>query len=374
MNREQAEQRLEFLRRRQGGIGGTDVSAILGFSKYGDARTVYHTKTREYTLDDVVDEDVPPPAQRGRDLEPVIRRRYAEETGRKGRQWPERSHPDHPHLVAHVDWELLSDQPDDAKPKPPSVNGGPGVAEFKAPGINRYKHVLETGELTDRERFQLIWYLTVTGRDWGGFGLYCPYFETQLLTPDLRMGDAERDIGRMLVARMDEFWRKHVEERIEPDPDEWDVTDDPNVDDQLKATGGYESVDADEHPELAKLLQNVVTWKADRKAAREQYRDWKDRLADHLVEYGGPTKIEVPGIAKICPVTQTRTSFDEDGLRSHRPIDRDAFERAIERGLINVVPTHDGFGSVEEAIRSIELDLDRFTSESESTHLRIYPQ
>lgn len=93
MNRE------EFLAQRRKGIGGSDIAAVLGLSKWKTPYEVWKDKLGLST---------PTPDNEamlwGRELEPVIRQQYAERTGREVIT-PSKMlvHKEHPFLIANLD-------------------------------------------------------------------------------------------------------------------------------------------------------------------------------------------------------------------------------------------------------------------------------
>ena len=94
-----APDRTAWLEARRTGIGGSDVAAILGLSKWATPLQVYRQKRGE--LDDQPDN----PAMRwGRYLEPVVRQAYADETGNEVRVLGDMvRHPLHEFMVANLD-------------------------------------------------------------------------------------------------------------------------------------------------------------------------------------------------------------------------------------------------------------------------------
>lgn len=97
--------RIDWLKLRQSGIGGSDVAAILGLSKWRTPLDVYNSKVGE-----VSDEEDNASMEWGRRLEPVIRQAYSDKTGRAvecpGHLF--RSG-EHPFMIANVDG-LCSDR------------------------------------------------------------------------------------------------------------------------------------------------------------------------------------------------------------------------------------------------------------------------
>lgn len=89
----------DWLDNRRLGIGGSDVAAICGLSRYKSPMAVYLDKLGEIPpLDDN------PKMKAGRILEPVVADWFAEETGMKViRQNAIFQHKDHPHMLANID-------------------------------------------------------------------------------------------------------------------------------------------------------------------------------------------------------------------------------------------------------------------------------
>lgn len=361
------EDRLAFLRERQSGIGGSDIGKILGYSPYGDALDVYHSKTRTIREKDLEPEGAGTPAERGRDLEPIAIRKYMAKTGRRGRRWPGYSDSDRPWAVAHIDWEAFSDpstNPDGAE--------GTGVVEIKCPHLGRFGRVAEAG-LQDHEVLQVQWYLAITGREWGGFGLYNPYSSVSYhsLTPDVTR---DSELGLYLLDRMEAFWRGHVEPRIPPDPEEWAADDtQPDIPDY---SGEYATVEEIEAIRKARELNEAIELK---KRGESLYKDRKAALEEWVEAYArehGTDRIRIPGVGKYLIIRSGgRERLSEDQLRDHRPIDRDAFVRwAMEQE--DFWANYDGRRGmlVEELADRLALDIGRFVRQGEpSSYLRAYP-
>lgn len=90
--------RADFLELRRSGIGGSDIAAIIGASRYKTAYQVWAEKTG------LVQGSPDNPAMLwGRKLEPVILQHYAETTGRAVSQCDMLRHPKYPFMVANLD-------------------------------------------------------------------------------------------------------------------------------------------------------------------------------------------------------------------------------------------------------------------------------
>lgn len=94
-----SQERLDWLKGRQSGIGGSDVAAILGLSKWKSPLDVYNEKIAETPV-----EETNASMEWGTRLEPVIRQKYADDTGLTVTIPNETfRHPDHPFMIANVD-------------------------------------------------------------------------------------------------------------------------------------------------------------------------------------------------------------------------------------------------------------------------------
>ena len=90
--------RAEWLQARTTGIGGSDVAAILGLSKWKTPLAVYQEKRGE-----IEPQEENAAMRWGHYLEPVVRQAYADETGREVRLPAELiRHPKHDFMIANI--------------------------------------------------------------------------------------------------------------------------------------------------------------------------------------------------------------------------------------------------------------------------------
>ena len=98
--------KLEWLRERQKGIGGSDVGAILGVNKWKTAFQVYLDKTEE-----IVQVDEPSEAAYwGTELEDMVAREFTKRTGKKVRR--DTTHfvsKEYPFMVANIDRRVVGE-------------------------------------------------------------------------------------------------------------------------------------------------------------------------------------------------------------------------------------------------------------------------
>jgi putative phage-type endonuclease len=95
--------RADWLTARRSGIGSSDIAAILGISRYGNALSVYHDKTGGLPLDG----DDSEPALWGRAFEETVAREWARRNRSVVRRVGLVAHVDHPHEMCTLDRRVL---------------------------------------------------------------------------------------------------------------------------------------------------------------------------------------------------------------------------------------------------------------------------
>lgn len=85
---------------RKQGIGGSDAGAILGMNRYKSAYQLWLEKTGQVPAEDVSNHDA---VYWGTALEPLVARRFTEETGKKVRRRGTLQDTAHPFMLANVD-------------------------------------------------------------------------------------------------------------------------------------------------------------------------------------------------------------------------------------------------------------------------------
>jgi putative phage-type endonuclease len=192
----------EQLALRRTGITGTDISAILGLSKFRSAMDVYLDKVGE-ALPVVETEDM----LRGQFLEDGLRRWYAAKVGA--------FHIREPGTVRHEDRPLIMATPDGLA----LFDRGPGeperrALEIKAPGPYAEGGWGEPGtdEVPPAYLVQGIWEMAVLDVEQVDFAA--------LLSGELRIYHVKRDrsLEADLFARAESWWMHHVVAGIQPEP------------------------------------------------------------------------------------------------------------------------------------------------------------
>ena len=288
------ESRLEWLRMRQSGCGGSDAAPIVfGVDQYGKTiGDVYDEKTALAIVDD---EEPSKPILRGRYLEPIAAAEFVRVTGRKIRRQPMRRHRDHPFMIANVDRQQVND------PR------GPGVLEIKAPGWKVFSNIKENG-MSDGHIVQLQQYLEVWGYSWGTFAVF------DSMAWEMVYFDVERNQkwGDLLVEKEGEFW-DYVQRRERPPEPDYALPEMPEV------KGEVVKIDDEE---LGDMLRDLAETKKMLKDGEELKKSLTARTKTHLVTHYHRGVFEVGGDWKIHFKPQAgKKSFNQKALAGARPLD-----------------------------------------------------
>lgn len=184
--------RAEWLQKRKTGIGGSDAAAVLGMSKYKTPLDVYAEK-----VGDALELEDNGPMLWGRLLEPVIRQRYADETGRAVAVPPDiLRHASRPFMIATPDGITDDGRLLEIKTSRTADGWGtPGTDEIPTAYLLQVQHYLAVTALPVADVAALI----------GGSDYRLYYVE------------ADAELQAMLVDAEAEFWAR-VERREPPPP------------------------------------------------------------------------------------------------------------------------------------------------------------
>lgn len=140
------EQDWQEYRKQQKGIGGSDVATILGLNPYKTAFTLWLEKTGQIESPEISNQYI----EWGNLLEPVIREKFAQETGFQVMENPYvLQHDEHDFMVANLDGEVVDD------------TGERGILEIKT-ASERMAKDWENG-IPNHYMLQIQHYLAVTG-------------------------------------------------------------------------------------------------------------------------------------------------------------------------------------------------------------------
>ena len=187
--------RAQWLKARTGGLGASDVAAILGFSKWHTPWQVWAEKTGTHRPDDTPSEA----ADLGNELEPWLLNKAATSLGRPVGRTPHKTyaHPEH-------QWRMAS----------PDATSGPDLIEAKTAGLAGGFGVPE-GWTADTVplgyELQARWQMHVLGRD-------RVWIVALIANLGFRMYPIDRDVAieNDMVTQVDEWWQRHIVAGEEP--------------------------------------------------------------------------------------------------------------------------------------------------------------
>lgn len=206
-----------WLEHRQTGIGGSDVSSILGCNPWQTPLDVYNSK-----VGPVVSIEGNSRMIAGNKLENVIAEYWEEATGLKTKNDHKiRYHPEHDFLLANVDRVITVPTPDNPlhddsvklieKSNWTNINKGLGILEVKTAGYHSYKNW--NGAIPDYYYCQLQHYLNVTGYTWGEFAVLVDGHEFHR-----HSFDRDDEFIELMTRKLVDFWQHYVLAETPPPP------------------------------------------------------------------------------------------------------------------------------------------------------------
>lgn len=258
-------------------IGGSDVGAILGISKF---------KTGVQVWDRIkglapAETERQPWQERGVVLEPIIADRYEQATTRVlGVPTDTYWHPGYAMLHANPDRIIFHDGPN-------------GILEIKCLGTWTFRETQERG-VSPEYYAQLQHYLFVTGLEWGSFAIFNAD-QWKLLSVDVGRDDAWLAEA---VPKLLDWWQTYVEAGVRPP---LTLTDQPLW---PAARVGAEAVDWTGRADFNQAV-------ADLKAAREQAK-----LAEHLRTLAENRVKTLMGEEQVCLSAHGKVSWKEQARRT----------------------------------------------------------
>jgi putative phage-type endonuclease len=272
--------REEWLKHRKKGLGGSEVAAVAGVSKYASALTVYMDKRGLYTK--TVDNDA---AEWGNIMEPVLRKEFVKrinkERDEKGEPHLKVSqcnyllqHPEHEFMLANIDGLI----------KCPIL--GNGILEIKT--ASEYLKDDWAGEdIPNAYYIQIMHYLAVTGLDFA----YCAVliggnkFRYYYIPRD------EETINT-LIAIEHNFWINHVQAKIPPVASGNDAETEMM---KIMYPGSYDEPVIELPIEFKLIVETHEHYKTIEKEVKEQIKECRNKIAFELKEqaqaFAGPHQV-----------------------------------------------------------------------------------
>lgn len=275
------------------GIGGSDVAAILGLSKWSSPSEIYLDKIGQGLPDDDAKKDL---FAFGNIMEPYVRDRFAQEHPeiRVRRVNAICQAKDRPWAQASLDYECRED-------------GEWGVLEIKtARSQSSWDAGVPPYYLT-----QVMHYLAVTGRS---FAWVACLFRDSCRVKSFRV---ERDDAYIsaIESAVDRFWNENVLKRVPPTT----VVATENESKALVAIwGAPKSKGATAYatdPQTAQAIAEYRQAVADEKLAKER----KSQLSNWLISRVGDNAALISGKTRVTWIRSMRESFDRKALKRDHP-------------------------------------------------------
>lgn len=293
--------RIDWLKGRQAGIGGSEIAAIVGLSQYRTPTQVWESK-----INPVQDEETSQPAYWGTVLEDVVAKEYAWRTGRKiQRLTSQMTHPDFPFAIANIDRAVIN----------PEISGNvrwkngrvttDRLLECKTANSFMDKQWGEAGtdSVPDAYLIQCQWYMGVTGASICDLAVLIGGQDFRIYTI-LRDDDLINDLLLQGAA----FWEL-VQSRTEPDPVNY-----PECVKKWAKSDPALSVQADDL--LINDLDKIQSIKAQVKELEAQEDALKARV---LTALESAETLTYKGVKVATCKTQLRNSFDAKTFEKEQP-------------------------------------------------------
>lgn len=292
--------RQEFLARRKSGIGGSDVAAVLGLSRWKTPFELWREKTDEEAPADNTQSDV---LMLSSYLEDYTAQKYATATGHKVRRRNTLlKRKERPYLIGNIDREICGD------PR------GVGFLECKAVSNFNFRKIEFYG-LPDEYVLQKEHYFYVSNGlyKWGAFAIL-NRDNGRLLTFEV---SPTPEVYAEALPKLEAFWHC-VETKMPPENTL------PPLPDTPKYEGTLEDFNADEM--LIDLLKEYDEAAGILAEATELADNVKKRIADHLqsheaVECGGK---------RVFYRSSRSTRFDAKRFKAEHPAIYERYSKATE--------------------------------------------
>jgi len=188
------ENRDQWLENRRKGIGGSDIAAVIGMSKWDTPLSIYRAKVlgEKKTETEAM--------RRGHDLEPIVAKRFAEDYDFNVIV-PEQEiyeHPENPIFKASIDRFYADKETGEIL----------GVLECKTTTYN-----VTHDTIPEHWICQCQWYLGVTGLQTAALCWMGARFEH-----DMIFLERDDDFIKAMQDKAQEFWDSYIETGIEPEP------------------------------------------------------------------------------------------------------------------------------------------------------------
>ena len=189
----------EWLDFRRGGIGGSDVAAVMGVSPFTTARDLYFDKLGIKPVIDINDNWVA--KEVGHLLEPLVAKIFEKKTGLKVIQIKKMfSHPTYKYMYADVDFFIET------------ADGRRGILEIKTSNHNN-RSKWDNNAIPYNYELQVRHYLAVTDLDFAYIACLFSNSDSDFLYREIIR---DRDFEQAIIEAEGYFWNEYILNEIEP--------------------------------------------------------------------------------------------------------------------------------------------------------------
>lgn len=298
-----------FVAKRYYGLGGSDMSALLGTSKWRTPYELWMDKTFRGTK--AVKNDLP--FEVGHYLEALVAERYEQTTDYEVREATEVHMKEYPFLIGNFDRLVVKDgkvigglECKTTESNNKIIVNGIERSKWGQPNIyNNHELVSESSEIDPEYYAQVQFYLMVSGLTWWDVGVL-------INNSDLRFYRINRDkefIDNMLTKTVD-FWLNNVLGDVPP---AMTYTDNQST--------SWDEVSIQASAEMTDLVSKYKSLELQKSAIEEQQKPLLDKISVLMGNNSKATYVDENGKTKTLLTFKgsNRTSFDSKKFQQDMP-------------------------------------------------------
>lgn len=306
-------------------IGGSDIAAILGMSRWKTPLKLWCEKTEKLPAPDLSDNEA---VELGKELEDFVAQKFTKETGKAVRRSPKYyQHPDYPYMVAHVD-RLVTGTDEILECKTCSAFKADEwefeTVEEEQPDGTIKK--VQVPSIPQEYILQVIWYLGITGRKVGHIAVLIGGQRFRK-----RHIDFDQELFNQMVEAAKEFWQ-HVKEDTPPAVM-------PNDDETLKELYSEHSevmielYPTDEESSIAvQSLEEKIAYLQEVKAHIKSFEDEKKEIETHIKDIiKDNLGIKTPKYSITWKLQKGQVSYDKEQMIADGVYEKYATQNSFRR-------------------------------------------
>lgn len=264
-------------------IGGSDIAAIMGQSRWKTPYRLWAEKTGKIEMPDLSNVEA---VEMGTRLEQFVADLFSEKTGKTVRKAPKTySHPDYPYLVAHVDR---------------LITGTDELLECKT--CSAFKLEEWENKIPKEYVLQVVWYLGITGRKRGWIA--CLIGGQKFVYMQI---DFDEELFNLMVEKAVKFWDM-VQNKIPP----LILPEDDEVLGEIYSEHTYDMMVLQDLNDRVAYLQEIKMHIED---LNKEKRELETELKTVIADKAGFTTDRY----KVTWKTQTANRIDTDRLQDEQP-------------------------------------------------------